>query len=135
MGRRMAKDDFAFSPGYKPTRKVKLRLSTVGTKKKSEPETWDQARYINDKQQDHNEPPQKVRVPLNKLRATQDEVEIPTVKKYASNPPKDLPQGLRDPKSGKVHIVDGHHRAEAARLRGDKDIEMNIWDEPGLDKK
>ena len=129
----MAKD-FAFTDrGY--TRKTKLRGSLVGTRGSSSNEAMgDTARYLNDLYHNHEDKPKRVKVPISKIRASQDEVLSAVVKDYSEDPPKAPVQGIRDPRSGKVHLVDGHHRAEAAKLRGDKSIAAHVYDHPGIDK-
>lgn len=129
-------DKFAYiSDDRGATRKTKLRGSLVGTRDTSpEAAMGNTARYINDLYYNHEDKPKKVRVPVSKIRATQDEVVSSIIKDYREDPPKAPVQGIRDPHSGRVHLVDGHHRAEAAKLRGDKHIEAEIYDHKGIDK-
>lgn len=127
---------FAFQE-YAPTRKGKIVYSKVGTRDNSPPEAMgNTARYVSEKYDEHKErsKPRLEHVPVSKLRRTQEEVEIPTVKHYTEHPPDSPIWGLKDPKSGKVHIADGHHRAEAAKARGDSTIAAEVYDEPGIDK-
>lgn len=69
------------------------------------------------------------RVPIRSLVGTQHRVTAHGVQKYLAEdrgeqvPFEDLPMVYRTP-SGKAYIADGHHRASAAWLRGEDDLEV-----------
>lgn len=85
--------------------------------------------------------PKVARVPIDKVRATQEEVRVSKDRKLANfggqheypELPR-LPSGIRDPKTKEVHLWDGHHRAEAAKLKGQKTLRVNVVDDPDIDK-
>lgn len=84
------------------------------------------------------------RVPLNELHAIQHSVKADRVAQYIAHPDA-VPAGTRDPKhgglidkpivvvsGGVLYLHDGHHRATAAKLRGEQTIEARVAD---LDRK
>ena len=79
-------------------------------------------------------PYKKVRIPLNLLITQHDGIDardepsgarLDTINKYASLTTPFPPVVVR-PKDGKYWVSDGNHRVEAARKRGDTDIEALI---------
>ncbi len=141
-------DDFAFkSPPEPATRKVKLPMTRIGQGKNStvdDPRQHVLGAYFGEHSTFNHQDAKEVDVPVSKLRATQSEVIKSAVDKYVHDPKRkshfnkitgSLPLGVRDTNSGKVHIVDGHHRAEAAKLRGDVSLKMKIVDKPGIEKE
>ena len=79
--------------------------------------------------------PRLVKIPVGKIRATQAGVRKHRDRKeegWSENDPPfghaDHPVGLRD-KEENVHLVDGHHRADAAVGRGMISINVYVYDE------
>ena len=65
-------------------------------------------------------------IPLDVLNATQTKVNSKYVKEYFRLPKERVPPIVVFKLKDKFYIQDGHHRALAAILRGDKTIKANI---------
>ena len=132
-----AKGEFAFKKhtlaetgndtwAVSPQRKIKLPLS------KDYPDGLS-AQIVYSEPPEGSEKEKSINAPISKLRATQESVSRgnPISKKESrrdwSPTGSDLPTGIRHP-NGEIHLTDGHHRADAAKRRGDKTLRMKVID-------
>lgn len=73
-------------------------------------------------------------VDIKDIRATQKTVNLARVHKFMRDGNNgEHPEGVRH--NGKVHILDGHHRAEAAVKAGHKQVRMHVFDMDALHVK